>query len=248
MTCSFLGVVQVYGAHFTDNELPMQYVLVGHNLFFGTSVATAALLVILYEELVNDIFKQIPSRLQKIQARWSLWVLALSLTFSDWLVSGLSFGVFTESVLLILRSLCFFVSLLSQVYVTMKLYKSSRKVIRFLSKNSINGVKSRLEKHFTFWLKSSVLAAGINAAALVLIQLYVPLLSPEAFAICAYTLTLGKQLNVLAQLQVCVIYYHSHLLTLLHKLCAPVKEKKSYTVTATNVSSAGYISFAPNKT
>ena len=250
LTCAWLAVVQIYGAHFTDNEISFEYVLVGYNVFFGTSVATSLLIVILYDELINDVFKTGTSNIKKLQVRCRLWTGALFLTVSDFLMAGLSFGVFSETTLLLLRASTSLLFIVAQIYVIVNLYKSSRKVLRFLSKNSANGVKSRLERHFNCWVKVSIGAASLNTTSLVAILVFVPLISPLALALCGFGLTIGKQLNILSQLKVRKVSQSSKTGTLLifqTKLCAPVKEKPKATVTATNVSSAGYISFAPNK-
>ena len=227
-TGGFLGIVQLQGSHFTDNELPHTVISFGLLTFFGSSAGTNALVLLIYEQLITSITVR-SSGLQRIARTWKYWTLAFTLVCMDFFLAALvvlnSVSTVTVAVVFVVEVAAFYAA---QTFVLYRTIKLSSQVSKALHIKSLKGIVPVLRAHFRFWMGVSMAASVLNVVAYTLGVLIRHMLreppSIWKFSSFIFGLTFGKIVHLLAQF----------------KLCSPVK---AATVMPTSVSSAGYMSF-----
>ena len=199
-----LGVIQCMGAHFTDNKLPENVVSFTLSIYFGTSVGTGILIVILYDELINNMFSSKRSLFRKNRSGL-FWTSGMTMIVLDVAVGYLTgFGRVRQlgDFLRITVSVGFLIAQLAVIYA---IYVKARAVMNMLKR--LTGFRSKLERHFRFWLKAMVLSAFITLCGIYVVASSGQV-SPALYADFSIALTLGKIMYVFSQSKVNICGIH----------------------------------------
>lgn len=197
-TMGFLGVLQAYGPHFTDNKLPQEVASFGLSIFFGTSVGTGILIVILYDDLISNMFSSQRNVLQR-KRTWLFWASALLMIVMDFYLALVSVFSRSRNQTIFVRILVSLSFLGAQLAVILAIYMKAKVVMKILAR--LSGFRSRLERHFRFWLLIMVLSAVLTIFGILIVP-GLGNLSPVLYADCSIALAVGKIMYVFSQSKV----------------------------------------------